>query len=187
MPNLTGGKAYKKTKHGGDENVAKFIDRLPDQLYGRVIKNLGGLNIQVFCNDNFTRICHIRGALRKRVWLHTGDIVLISLREYEEDKKLDGSERGDIIAKYDPKHYSKLKKLPDFNALLLNHIESAQQNSASDEGFEIEMLEPDKTEEQGDTETDEEDSIDNEQIQNRHVNRRTGVQAPDDDINIDEI
>ncbi len=78
MPNLKGGKNYKKAK-GGDDGPA-FIERADDQLYGRVIKNLGNCNMIVYCNDNKRRFCHIRGAIRKRVWMNPGDVVLVSVR-----------------------------------------------------------------------------------------------------------
>lgn len=180
MPNLTGGKSYKKTKHGNNDEKAIFIDRQPDQMYARVIKNLGGLNVLVFCNDNHERMCHIRGAMRKRVWLHTGDIVLISIRDFNPDKKTDGKERGDIIAKYDHKHYSRLTKQPDFNKLLLNNIEHSDKNDPVDEGFDMELPE--------DKQTDSESEDDSAQPSN-HINKRsdaTQIDA-DDDIDIDNI
>ena len=126
MPNLKGGKNYKKAK-GGDDGPA-FIERANDQLYGRVIKNLGNCNMIVYCNDNKRRFCHIRGAIRKRVWMNPGDVVLVSVREFE---KVEGGEmeRGDIIAKYDTRYYGKLKKIPDFNQRLLCELEKVNFDS----------------------------------------------------------
>jgi initiation factor 1A len=126
MPNLKGGKNYKKAK-GGDDGPA-FIERADDQLYGRVIKNLGNCNMIVYCNDNKRRFCHIRGAIRKRVWMNPGDVVLVSVREFE---KVEGGEmeRGDIIAKYDARYYGKLKKIPDFNQRLLCELEKVNFDS----------------------------------------------------------
>jgi translation initiation factor 1A len=121
MPNMKGGKNYKKGKGGGDDGPA-FVDKQDDQLYGRVIKNLGNCNMIVYCDDNRRRFCHIRGAIRKRVWMNPGDIVLISVREFE--KVEDGEmERGDIIAKYDSRHYGRLKKQADFNPRLMCELE----------------------------------------------------------------
>merc|ERR1712141_321646 len=41
------------------------------------------------CFDGVKRLCHIRGKLRKKVWINQSDIVLIGLRDYQ-DAKADG-------------------------------------------------------------------------------------------------
>ena len=127
MPNLKGGKNYKKGKGGGDDGPA-FVERTVDQLYGRVIKNLGNCNMIVYCGDNKRRFCHIRGAIRKRMWMNPGDIVLVSVRDFEK-VDVGEMERGDIITKYDAKHYGKLKKLDDFNPRLLCELEKVNFDS----------------------------------------------------------
>jgi len=106
-PNTKGGKNYKKGKHVEEEAVV--YDKLPGQMYGRVIKLLGGCNALIFCNDGRERICHIRGNMRKKVWLASGDIVLISLRDFTNDNDTT-SNRGDICAKYDQKVIYKLRE-----------------------------------------------------------------------------
>lgn len=125
MPNRTGGKNYKKSKQSGAFEKP-FIEKQPDQLYGRVLRNLGGRNMLVYCNDNKIRLCHICGAMRKFNWLNVGDLVLISLRDFE--KKLEAAskeyEKGDIIHKYDVDHLGKLKKLPDINPKLFMQLET---------------------------------------------------------------
>lgn len=40
--------------------------------------------------------------MRKRVWVNSGDIVLVSLRDYQDEK-------GDVIAKYTPDEARALK------------------------------------------------------------------------------
>jgi translation initiation factor 1A len=125
MPNLTGGKHYKKSKQTG--SIEKpFVDRQEDQQYGRVLRNLGGRNMLVYCNDSKTRLCHICGAMRKFNWLNVGDLVLISLRDFEK-KPEPGSkeyEKGDIIHKYDQEHLGKLKKQADINPKLFMQLET---------------------------------------------------------------
>ena len=39
------------------------------------------------------RLGLIRGKLRKKIWINNGDIILVSLREYQDEK-------GDVILKY---------------------------------------------------------------------------------------
>ena len=80
----------------------------------------------VYSNDNKIRLCHICGAMKKFNWLAVGDIVLISLRDFEK-KPEPGSkeyEKGDIVAKYDSEHLGKLKKLPDINQKLFMQLET---------------------------------------------------------------
>lgn len=127
MPNMKGGKNYKKAKGGGDDGPA-FVERQVDQMYGRVIKNLGNCNMIVYCGDNKRRFCHIRGAIRKRLWMNPGDVVLVSVRDFE---KVDAGEmeRGDIITKYDTRYYGKLKKMADFNQRLLCELEKVNFDS----------------------------------------------------------
>merc|ERR1719273_2851970 len=45
------------------------------------------------CFDGVKRLCHIRGKLRKKVWINQSDIVLIGLRDYQDAK-------ADVILKY---------------------------------------------------------------------------------------
>jgi translation initiation factor 1A len=127
MPNQVGGKNYKKSKHGGAPKKVIMIDRQPDQIYGRILRNLGGDRMIVFCNDGKQRVCHIRGGMRKRVWMKAGDLVLISPRDFEKKPEVGSSEleKGDIIAKYDDDLIPLLKKLPDFNPILLKSLETA--------------------------------------------------------------
>merc|ERR1712190_57440 len=63
------------------------------QEYGQVARMLGNGRCEVQCFDGTKRLCHIRGKMRKKVWVNQGDIVLVSLRDFQDEK-------GDIIVKY---------------------------------------------------------------------------------------
>lgn len=80
----------------------------------------------VYCNDNKIRLCHICGAMKKFTWLNTGDLVLVSLRGFEKKPEAGSKEyeKGDILAKYDPDHVGKLKKMPDINPKLFMQLET---------------------------------------------------------------
>jgi translation initiation factor 1A len=54
---------------------------------------LGNGRLQAVCFDGESRLAHIRGKLRKKVWINQGDIILLSLRDYQDEK-------GDVIMKY---------------------------------------------------------------------------------------
>jgi translation initiation factor 1A len=125
MPNFTGGKNYKKSKHASE--APTFVEPEEDQLYGRVLQVLGNRNTLVYCNDNVVRLCHIRGSIRKDMWISVGDIVLTSTRDFLRDIK-DKYEKGDILHKYDREDFSRLKKDSTINAKLFSTLETADLN-----------------------------------------------------------
>ena len=71
--------------------------------YAQIIKILGDGRFQCKCADGVERIAHVRGKMRKRTWLANGDIILVSLREFEPEK-------CDVVEKYKEKEIAKLKK-----------------------------------------------------------------------------
>lgn len=78
-----------------NESALKEI-RLPEEgeLFGRVLKMLGGENVMIKCNDNVTRRGRIRGKLKRRVWIRDNDIVIIAPWDFND------SERGDIVWRF---------------------------------------------------------------------------------------
>ena len=40
---------------------------------------LGNGRLEAMCFDGVKRLCHIRGKLRKKVWINQSDIILVSL------------------------------------------------------------------------------------------------------------
>jgi len=77
------------------------LARLPAE-YAQVTRMLGNGRLEAFCFDGVNRLCHIRGKLRKRVWIGVGDIILLGLREFQDQK-------ADIIQKYDGDEARSLK------------------------------------------------------------------------------
>ena len=83
----------------------ELVYKEEDQDYGQVMRLLGGGRVEVNCLDgNVKRLCTIRGKMKNRVWINAGDIVLISLREFGDDK-------ADIIHKYFPEEAFELQDL----------------------------------------------------------------------------
>ncbi|CAI4228330.1 unnamed protein product [Auanema sp. JU1783] len=119
------GKGGKNRRRGKNENdfMKRELDKKENgQEYGQVTKMLGNGRVDVFCFDGKKRVCHIRGKLRKKVWINTGDIILIGLRDYQDDK-------ADVILKYTPDEARRLKaegELPE-NAKI-------NENDEQDEG-----------------------------------------------------
>jgi initiation factor 1A len=125
MPNFTGGKKYKSSKHG--ENTAEFHEIGEGQIVGRVIKNLGNRNLMIYCNDNKERMGHIRGGLRKKeARIEVGDIVLMSMRGdgmRVMGDDADANNRCDILAKYEREVHRILKKTDGVNPKLFSELE----------------------------------------------------------------
>ena len=63
---------------------------------------LGNGRLEAMCFDGQKRLCHIRGKLRKKVWINTADIILIGLRDFQDEK-------ADVILKYTPDEARQLK------------------------------------------------------------------------------
>lgn len=97
-----GGKNRRRGKNENDANKRELIFKEDGQEYAQVIKMLGNGRLQAYCFDGVARLCHIRGKMRKKVWINSGDIVLVGLREYQ-DKKCD------VILKYNADEARDLK------------------------------------------------------------------------------
>lgn len=80
-------------KNEGDIRKGMMFPNRYD-LLGIVIKNFGQTRMSVKCQDGETRICRVRGKMKKRRWVREGDIVLISPWDFQSDEK------GDIIFRY---------------------------------------------------------------------------------------
>jgi initiation factor 1A len=157
-PNAKGGKAYKKGKHGGnDEPVFIECDERDNQMYGRVVENLGQRRFRVYCNDNVKRICKICGSMRKSEWVEKGLIVVISIRDLSDSRFNTNSadiKIGDIIRIMDNRLYGKLKKMENVNPLLFTDIENTNDAEISRRLFAIQQgeLQDDDIFDRGDSE-----------------------------------
>jgi translation initiation factor 1A len=72
---------------------------LPEQgeLLGRVVKISGGNQVIVACVDGQTRLCRIRGKMKRRMWIRENDVVLVSPWDFD-------NKRADIIWRYIKDH-----------------------------------------------------------------------------------
>mmetsp|Transcript_65447 Transcript_65447/g.132887 ORF Transcript_65447/g.132887 Transcript_65447/m.132887 type:complete len:142 (+) Transcript_65447:101-526(+) len=105
------GKGGKNRRRGKNENEEKrdLVFKEDGQEYAKVLKMLGNGRLDAYCYDGVKRLCHIRGKMRKKVWVGVGDIILIGLREYQDSK-------ADVMLKYTPDEARNLKiygELPD--------------------------------------------------------------------------
>ena len=81
------------------------------QEYAQVLSMLGNRRVQCLCFDGKERQCTIRGKMcsRRKVWIAVGDIVLVTLRDFQDDK-------CDVVHKFNSDEIRKLRKkgeIPD--------------------------------------------------------------------------
>lgn len=88
-----GGKGHRKAKSGGGLFRRELLFKEAGQEYAQINKMLGNGRCECSCYDGVVRLGTIRGKMRKRVWINTGDVVLCGMRDYQDDKV-------DIIHKY---------------------------------------------------------------------------------------
>ena len=136
-----GGKKGKKAKKVKDdfeiERELDFKNIEDNQEYAQVIKLLGNCRCTVLCIDGIERLAHIRGSMtKKKQWIKIGDIILVSLREFEQNK-------CDVLYLYTLKEARKLKnlgELPD-NIKINENINLIEKESEEDIGIDIEESE----------------------------------------------
>ena len=94
---------------------------------------LGNGRLEAQCFDGTKRLCHIRGKLRKKVWVNQGDIILIGLRDFQDEK-------ADIILKYSADEARALKQygqLPD--NIKINETDTFGDDEDSDDNIDFEI------------------------------------------------
>ena len=105
-----GGKKNKRVKHQGDEEKRCLLLKDDMQEYAKIVKPLGNRRMTVLLPDNTETIAVIPGRFRKRSYITSNNIVLISRRGFE-DKKVD------IIHRYsvdEAKQLYKKLEIPGF-------------------------------------------------------------------------
>ena len=65
---------------------------------------LGYDRVMEKCADGQTRLCRIRGKMKRRVWVRDGDIVIVAPWDFQSDT------RGDIIWRYTGAQAEELKR-----------------------------------------------------------------------------
>lgn len=114
-----GGKNRRRGKNENEDEKRELVFKEDGQEYAQVLKMLGNGRLEAFCFDGVKRLCHIRGKLRKKVWINQGDIILVGLRDYQDTK-------ADVILKYNPdearnlKSYGELPENAKINEISLN-------------------------------------------------------------------
>ncbi|KAI1379668.1 hypothetical protein F4677DRAFT_407190 [Hypoxylon crocopeplum] len=126
-----GGKNRRRGKNENDNEKRELTFKEDGQEYAQVVKMLGNGRLEAQCFDGAKRLAHIRGKLRKKVWINNGDIILLSLRDYQDEK-------GDVILKYSADEARSLKaygELPE--SAKINETDTYGPNDEGECGFEF--------------------------------------------------
>ena len=94
-----------------------------------MLRMLGNGRLEAQCIDGVKRLCHIRGKMRKKVWVNTGDIILLGLRDYQDEK-------ADVILKYLAEEARSLKaygELPD--TIRINDTDMLDEDGDRDDDY----------------------------------------------------
>ncbi|GAA5803287.1 eukaryotic translation initiation factor 1A, Y-chromosomal [Pilaira anomala] len=125
-----GGKSRRRGKNDTENDKRELVFKEEGQEYAQVLKMLGNGRVEAQCFDGVKRLALIRGKLRKKVWINQGDIVLLSLRDFQDEK-------ADVIQRYNPDEARQLKsygELPD-----TAKINEADNNFGGEEDDEVEF------------------------------------------------
>jgi len=103
------------------------------QEYANVTKLVGEGRLIAKCADGVERLCHIRGALRKKVWIVQGDTILIGLRDFQDGK-------GDVLAKYSEHEVRMLRSMGEIQSVEKQVEVDEGTVDAGDNGFDFESI-----------------------------------------------
>ena len=121
----------------GDGPAKRELEFKEDgQEYAQVLRMLGNGRLEAQCIDGVKRLCHIRGKMRKKVWVNNGDIILLGLRDFQDEK-------ADVILKYLADEARSLKaygELPD--SIRVNETDTfEEERDENDEFFDFDDVE----------------------------------------------
>jgi len=132
-----GGKNRKRGKNEAEDEKRELVFKEDGQEYAQVLKMLGNGRCEVQCIDGTKRLSHIRGKMHKKVWIASGDIILVGLRDYQDEK-------ADVILKYQPdearllKAYGELPENIRLNEGIAGGLDEDEEGEGGDDYIEFE-------------------------------------------------
>lgn len=141
-----GGKNKKKGKKF-NESGRELQFKEEGEEYGQNVRLLGDCRLEILCPDGVKRAGHIKGSLRKKVFINMGDIVLVSIREFEPEK-------CDILLKYTEDEVRKLKKAGEIPENFKLPSKDDDNNENNEDFLKFEKKEDDNEEEEDEEDDD---------------------------------
>lgn len=156
MPNNIGGKGFKKGKKKGnnfrEEKELILKDPKENENYGLVKGAKGNGRFDIETPDGTVKIGVIRGKHRKRMWVNSGDIVLVGIwTDLGEDK-------CSILHKYSEDHVQKLVEKRE----ILPNFQRDKFSQFTDDDLEVDYFSTDLPHEEDSEESEKEQSSDEE-------------------------
>ena len=136
---MPGKKTLKSKKKGGnksgqDEHIRDLEFKQEMEEYAKVMRLLGDRKILIKLPDGSEIMGVIPGKFRKKIWIAVDDVILVSRREYQQDKV-------DIIYKYVDKeirHLIQYQEIPSSfgkSAALMEGDTTTNNDTVPDDGF----------------------------------------------------
>jgi translation initiation factor 1A len=119
-----GGRKRRQGKHE-DTTVRETIFKEDCMDYGYIIRALGSGRFEVYCNDDKTRLGILRGNMRRKTWICTGDMILYGIREFQASKV-------DILHKYINEDVQKLYRYDEITKKMYKTYTSDIHNNSSE-------------------------------------------------------
>lgn len=125
----------RKGSHKGARKAATRAERrdrellykdVEGQSYAVVTVMLGNGRLQARCEDSQIRLCKIRGSMRRSEWISVGDVILVGLREFQEDK-------ADVLHRYLHEDVRTLRRLGELVNLKLTEDDAEEMANDEDE------------------------------------------------------
>ena len=158
MPNTKGGKKHKRNKKQSDTFEKTLRLKEEGQEYAQITKCLGNCRFTVMCFDGTERMATMCGGMRNRKFVNQNDIVLVSLRDWQDSK-------CDIIDNYDENLTRKLKDkglVPD--SIKLDVDKQYSDDDDDNLGFVFSTDIPNSGSDEEEKETSDEESSEEEMI-----------------------
>ena len=147
------GKKSSKSKKNSSRRSSGIIEKreliLKEDMeeYAKIMKALGDRKLNVILCDGTEMIAVIPGKFRKRCWMSAGDIILVSRREFQDNKL-------DVLHKYNDDEKQKLRRMNEIPSFFMTQEATYDDVQQQDTTFEFG---------EADNSMDEEDETSNEQ------------------------
>lgn len=119
----------KRTRKGNNTTKRELWYREEGQEYAQVIAMLGNGKLRAACFDGKERLATIRGKMRRRVYIFVNDIILVGLRDFQDEK-------CDVIWKYYPEEAKTLKAMGE----IPEHTKIDDKQKDPEEGMDTDKL-----------------------------------------------
>jgi len=150
MVNKKGGKKHKRNKSQGCFTKT-LRTKEEGQEYAQIRNCKGNCRFDLFVFDGKERIGILCGAMRKRRFVNLRDVVLVSIRDFQDDK-------CDIIDVYDDNQVRKLKQNKEIPATII--LEEMNDFTGDEESYQPQI----SSEEEDPISSSEEEEVDVDEI-----------------------